>query len=54
MTSLINIATIGIAMPNHLSFISKGAIMAVASTGVKFGGCGIILVSAKINPKNTR
>ena len=54
MTSLINIATIGTAIPNHLSFISIGAMMADANIGVKFGGCGIILERARMIPKKKR
>ena len=54
MTSLINIATIGIAIPNHLSLISNGAMMAEASIGVKFDGWGIILDRARIIPKKTK
>ena len=54
MISLINIATIGIAIPNHLSLISRGAMIADANIGVKLNGWGIILVSARITPKKTR
>jgi len=46
--------SIGIAMPNILSFISKGAMIADASIGVKFGGCGMILDIASIVPNKTK
>ena len=54
MISLINIAKIGIAIPNNLSLIRRGAMMADAIIGVKFGGCGIILDKARITPKKKR
>ena len=52
--SLINIAIIGIAKPNNLSLMSKGAIIAEANIGVKFGGWGINLERAKITPKKIK
>ena len=52
--SATNIAKIGIAIPNHLSRINNGAIMALAIIGVKLGGCGNILDSASIIPKTNR
>jgi len=52
--SLINIASIGIATPIILSLTSKGAMIAEANIGVKLGGWGIILVSARIKAKNTK
>jgi hypothetical protein len=52
--SATNIPSIGIAIPNNLSFKSKGAIIADANIGVKFGGCGIILANASTRPNNTK
>ena len=52
--SLKNIAKIGMAIPNILSFIKIGAIIAEANIGVKLGGWGIILDIARISIKKIR
>ena len=54
ITSLKNIAIIGIAIPNILSLISMGAIIADANIGVKLPGCGIILERARIKTKKIK
>tara|TARA_B100000902_G_C27030379_1_gene774197 strand:+ start:241 stop:426 length:186 start_codon:yes stop_codon:yes gene_type:complete len=52
--SAMNIASNVAQITVGICFIILGANIATAIIGVKFGGCGIILLSAKtnINPRN--